>query len=76
MERMQGTVVWFSDVKGFGFIKPDGQEDGKGDLFFHWSYLQMNGFKTVKPGSVVTFEVGDNHKGSMAIRIKIEHVPE
>jgi len=76
MERLIGKVVWFSDAKGYGFIKPDGQDDDQGDIFFHWSYLQMHGFKTIKPETVVSFEVGDNHRGPMAVRVNIESVPE
>lgn len=73
---MKGKVIWFNDAKGYGFIKPDGQDEDKGDLFFYWSYLQMDGFKTVKPDSVVSFEIGDNHRGPMAVRIEIEQAPE
>lgn len=69
MNRFFGTVIWFSDKQGYGFIRPDGENR---DIFFHWSYLQMDGFKTIKPDARVTFEVGDNHRGPMAIRIQIE----
>mgnify|MGYP000896822764 CR=1 FL=1 len=50
----QGTVKWFNDAKGFGFITPD---DGGEDLFAHFSAIQMNGFKTLKEGQKVSFEV-------------------
>ena len=49
-----GTVKWFNDSKGFGFITPD---DGGEDLFAHFSAIQMNGFKTLKEGQKVQFEV-------------------
>jgi len=49
-----GTVKWFNDSKGFGFITPD---DGGEDLFAHFSAIQMQGFKTLKEGQKVSFEV-------------------
>ena len=49
-----GTVKWFNDAKGYGFITPD---DGGEDLFAHFSAIQMNGFKTLKEGQKVQFEV-------------------
>ena len=49
-----GTVKWFNDAKGFGFIEPDG---GGADVFAHFSAIAMEGFKTLKQGSRVSFEV-------------------
>ncbi|KMS65425.1 hypothetical protein BVRB_036120 [Beta vulgaris subsp. vulgaris] len=49
-----GTVKWFNDSKGYGFITPD---DGSEDLFAHFSAITMNGFKTLKEGGKVAFEV-------------------
>ena len=49
-----GTVKWFNDAKGFGFITPD---EGGEDLFAHFSAIQMNGFKTLKEGQKVSFEI-------------------
>ncbi len=49
-----GTVKWFNDAKGYGFITPDG---GGEDLFAHFSAIQMNGFKTLKEGQKVVFEI-------------------
>lgn len=49
-----GTVKWFNDSKGYGFVTPD---DGGDNLFAHFSAIQMNGFKTLKEGQKVTFEV-------------------
>ena len=59
----QGTVKWFNDKKGFGFIEPS--EGGK-DLFVHMSEIQMDGFKTLKEGQKVEFEEGETDKGPCA----------
>jgi CspA family cold shock protein len=58
----EGTVKWFNDSKGFGFIE---QDDGK-DLFVHHSAIQAQGFKSLEEGARVTFEVVDGPKGSAA----------
>lgn len=73
MGRLSGTVIWFSDPLGYGFIKPDG--DDMKDIFFYYSYLQMDGFKTVKPESRVSFEIGENHRGPMAVKVLFESSP-
>jgi cold shock protein len=62
-----GTVKWFNDSKGFGFITPD---DGGEDLFAHFSAIQMNGFKTLKEGQRVAFEVVAGPKGKQASNIQ------
>ncbi|WP_300846990.1 cold-shock protein, partial [uncultured Parasutterella sp.] len=49
-----GTVKWFNDAKGYGFITPD---DGGEDLFAHFSAIKMDGFKTLKQGQRVTFDL-------------------
>jgi CspA family cold shock protein len=64
-----GTVKWFNDAKGFGFIEPDG---GGSDVFAHFSAIAMDGFKTLKQGSRVTFEVTDGPKGQLAQNIQSE----
>ena len=61
-----GTVKWFNDAKGFGFIEPDG---GGADVFAHFSAIAMEGFKTLKQGSRVTFEVTEGPKGQLAQNI-------
>jgi cold shock protein len=63
-----GTVKWFNDAKGFGFITPD---EGGEDLFAHFSAIQMNGFKTLKEGQKVSFEVVQGPKGKQASNIQL-----
>jgi len=65
-KRGSGTVKWFNDAKGFGFITPD---DGGDDLFAHFSSIQMNGFKTLKEGQKVTFQAAQGPKGKQALNI-------
>lgn len=62
-----GTVKWFNDAKGYGFITPD---DGGEDLFAHFSSIQMNGFKSLKEGQKVQFEVIQGPKGKQASNIQ------
>lgn len=61
-----GTVKWFSDAKGFGFIQP---EAGGEDVFAHFSAIQMDGFRTLKPGDRVRFEIVEGPKGQLAQNI-------
>ncbi len=65
--KATGTVKWFNDAKGYGFITP---EDGGEDLFAHFSAIQMNGFKTLKEGQKVSFEVTQGPKGKQASNIQ------
>ena len=62
-----GTVKWFNDSKGFGFITPDG---GGEDLLAHFSEINMQGFKTLKEGQKVSFEIVDGKKGKQAAKIQ------
>jgi CspA family cold shock protein len=61
-----GTVKWFNDAKGFGFIEP---EAGGEDVFAHFSAIQMEGFRTLKQGGRVRFEVVQGPKGQLAQNI-------
>ena len=61
-----GTVKWFNDVKGFGFITPDG---GGEDLFAHFSEIRADGFKTLREQQRVSFEVKQGPKGKQAANI-------
>ena len=62
----QGTVKWFNDAKGFGFITPS---DGGKDLFVHMSEIQMEGFKTLKDGQAVDYTAGSSEKGPCATNV-------
>ena len=61
----KGTVKWFSDQKGFGFIR----QEGGPDVFCHFSAIQQEGFKTLKEGQLVEFEVVQSEKGPRASNV-------
>ncbi len=61
-----GQVKWFNNAKGFGFILPDG---GGGDLFAHYSAITMEGYKTLKAGQAVSFDIIEGPKGLHAANI-------
>jgi len=63
--KEQGTIKWFNEAKGYGFIARDGQSD----LFVHYSAIQGNGFKTLKEDQRVEFEVGQGPKGPQALNV-------
>ena len=74
---LRGTVKWFNDAKGFGFLEPDG---GGPDVFAHFSAIEMEGFRTLKQGAKVSFEMVQGPKGNLAHDIRafvtdIEHMP-
>ncbi|MDP1649923.1 MAG: cold-shock protein [Rubrivivax sp.] len=62
-----GTVKWFNDSKGFGFIEPEG---GGADVFAHFSAVQMEGFRTLKQGGRVSYELVQGPKGDLAQHIR------
>lgn len=62
-----GTVKWFNEKKGFGFITPD---EGGDDLFVHHTKIDMQGFRTLKEGQRVEFEVTAGEKGKIAVNVK------
>ena len=64
-----GTVKWFNDAKGFGFIEPEG---GGPDVFAHFSVIEMEGFRTLKQGGMVSYEVVQGPKGTLAQNIRPE----
>jgi len=65
MARINGTVKWFNDAKGFGFI----QREGGPDVFVHFSAIQANGFKSLAEGDKVEFEIVEGQKGLQAANV-------
>ncbi len=68
-----GTVKWFSNAKGYGFIAP---EEGGDDIFAHFSAISMEGYKTLKKGQCVEFECTQGPKGKHATEIKLASQPD
>jgi len=65
-----GTVKWFNESKGFGFITPS---DGSADVFVHFSAIVSNGFRTLAEGQPVSFQVENGPKGPQASQVTIEN---
>ena len=64
----EGSVKWFNENKGFGFIEVDGQDK---DVFIHHSAIDMQGFRTLNEGQRVSFDVEQGKKGPAAVNVKI-----
>ena len=64
-QRVSGTVKWFNDSKGFGFI----EQEGGADVFVHYSAIQGDGFKSLREGQKVTMEVTQGQKGPQAEKV-------
>lgn len=67
-----GTVKWFNNAKGYGFISPD---EGGADVFAHFSAIQMEGYKTLKQGQKVEFDLINGPRGLQATKIQFEIAP-
>lgn len=65
-DRIKGTVKWFNDKKGYGFIS---QENGGPDVFVHHTAISMDGFRTLSEGAAVEFEIVDGPKGKQAANV-------
>lgn len=61
-----GTVKWFNNAKGYGFVRPD---TGGDDLFVHYSYIQMEGYKSLKAGQFVQFDIQASGNGFHAVNL-------
>ena len=66
--KMKGKVKWFNNAKGYGFILADGRDNE--DLFAHYSAIEMEGYKTLKAGQPVTFEIIQGPRGLHAVKIR------
>lgn len=64
--RMLGTVQWFSRVKGYGFIRPDGQDE---DVFVHYSVIRGEGYRNLNRGQRVEFSIENTPKGPQAVEV-------
>ena len=67
MQQVKGTVKWFNDAKGFGFLQVEGGED----VFVHFSAIQSEGFRSLKEGQSVTFDIIDDKRGKKAENVVV-----
>ena len=67
MSQMNGTVKWFNDTKGFGFLQADSGEE----VFVHFSAIKSDGFRSLKDGQKVTFDVVDDKRGKKADNVGV-----
>ncbi|MBE2895152.1 cold-shock protein [Pasteurellaceae bacterium TAE3-ERU1] len=67
MSQVKGTVKWFNETKGFGFLQVDGGED----VFVHFSAIKSDGFRTLKEGQSVVFDIVDDQRGKKAENVVV-----
>ena len=70
-ERILGTCRWFSNARGYGFLVSDDEKDTT-EYFVHFSYIDMGGYKTIRAGQKVSFELVKTERGIQAQNVKIE----
>ena len=68
-ERMSGTVKWFSRVKGYGFVAPDGEES---EIFVHFTGIEGEGYRNLEKGEKVSFVIEETEKGPQAVQVRAE----
>ena len=68
MAQYEGTVKWFNNAKGFGFLG----RDGGNDVFVHYSSIQLDGYKSLKEGDPVTFDIIQGEKGPQADQVELK----
>ncbi len=71
MARVSGSVKWFSNERGYGFVTSDDPADTK-EYFVHYSYIKMNGYKTLRPGQKVIFDIVEDDRGIQARDVSVE----
>ena len=72
MAQYRGTVAWFNNSKGFGFVTREGEPD----VFCHYSSIQKSGYKTLKEGEFVQFDVEQGEKGPQAANVMVASKPD